>query len=247
MNVILIEAHELTDDGTAVLTDRRAEHIRKILRARPGDRLRVGLLGGLLGSGELLSLTPLRLRCVFDQPPPARPRIHLLLGMPRPITLKRLLRQAAELGLESIELLRTARTEKSYFDSPVLGKLEQYTRQGLEQAGGTRLPSIGVSLRFRPFVEDVLPGRIAANDRALLAVVGAGKPLKSLELAGSQDLHLAIGPDGGWLPFEAELLAQAGFEGVSLGPRVFRTDTALTWAVAQLVCCRRQHPKIAKE
>lgn len=246
MNVILIEAHELADDGCALLTDRRAVHISKILKAGPGAVLRVGLLGGKLGRAELLTLDPVRLRCVFDKPPPARPGIHLLLGMPRPITLKRLLRQAAELGLESIELLRAARTEKSYFDSPVLTKVEDYLRQGLEQAGGTRLPRVGISRRFRPFVEDVLPGRLGPGDRAMVAHVGGRTRLAGLELSEAADLHLAIGPDGGWLPFETALLMQAGFESVSLGPRVMRTDTALTWAVAQLVC-RRPVAKNAKE
>ncbi len=242
MNVILVRAAELDEGGCCELDGRRAEHIRKILRARPGAVLRVGLVGGRLGRGELLGLEPVRLRCVFDTAPPAGARVALVLGMPRPITLKRLLRQAAELGVERIDLLRAARTEKSYLDSPVLERMEGFLEAGLEQAGDTILPEVRVHRRFRPFVEDVLPGQVS-DEPALVAAVGAARPLAEEPSLDRGRVHLAIGPDGGWVPFELERLAAAGFRPVSLGPRVLRTDTAVTWALAQLAMLRKS-PKI---
>ena len=54
MNLILLEPEELQPDGTAVLTDARARHVREVLRAAPGEQIRAGVVDGALGDGRLL-------------------------------------------------------------------------------------------------------------------------------------------------------------------------------------------------
>ena len=89
MNRILFEPGE-RDGQTVALRGRRARHIREVLRARPGDTLRVGELGGLLGTARVTSLDgdEARLSVVLDQPAP-EPWIDLLLALPRPKVLGR--------------------------------------------------------------------------------------------------------------------------------------------------------------
>lgn len=172
MNLLLLDERDLRDDGTAELSGRAAEHVRTVLRARPGDTLRVGRSGGNLGTAEVLrsDAESVLLRVTLDALPPARPGIDVLLAMPRPKVLKRVLASAAALGIDRLVLLNAARVEKSYFGSPVLGteKTASAMRDGLEQARDTRAPEVHVFERFRPFVEDSLDGLLGAGVRLLL-------------------------------------------------------------------------------
>ena len=71
MNRILLAPDELREDGRAVLRDRRAAHIRRVLGSQPGDSLRVGVLDGPRGTAMVLSTSgnDVQLCCRLDQPP----------------------------------------------------------------------------------------------------------------------------------------------------------------------------------
>ncbi|AKQ68058.1 hypothetical protein A176_004970 [Myxococcus hansupus] len=86
MNLLLLLDDDFLPDGTARLTGRRAQHAREVLRAEPGESLRVGRLGGLTGTGEVLenSAGVLHVRVTLTEPPPPRPGIDLLLAIPAP-------------------------------------------------------------------------------------------------------------------------------------------------------------------
>ncbi len=86
MNLLLLRDSDFLPDGTVQLTGRRAQHAREVLRAEPGETLRVGRLGGLVGTGEVLENTPglLRLRVTLTEPPPPRAGVDLLLAIPAP-------------------------------------------------------------------------------------------------------------------------------------------------------------------
>jgi len=146
--------------------------------------------------------------------------------------LRRVLRSAAELGMKHIHLLNATRVEKSYWQSPLLAeaRLRDYLWAGLEQAVDTVLPRVSLHPRLRPFVEDELPA-LAAGTRRLVAHPAASIPAQA-GIAGA--LCLAIGPEGGFNDFELGLFAAAGFEAVSLGPRVLRVETALPTLVGAL-------------
>ena len=86
MNLLLLESTELAEDGIVRLGDRRAEHIRKVLRAEPGRTLRVGVIGGGLGAGRVLSIEgeSVTLAVEVGEEPPRPPGIDLrLLERPR--------------------------------------------------------------------------------------------------------------------------------------------------------------------
>ena len=231
MNLLLLRAEDFRPDGTAQLEGRRLLHAREVLRAAQGDVLRVGLLGGNAGAGEVLSLddTRLVLRCDLREPPPARPGVDLLLAIPRPKALQRIFPAAASLGVDRIVLVNAARVEKSYFDSHVLAQIEDLLVLGLEQARDTRLPEVIVRERFRPFVEDELDSVFPEGARLL-----AHPPATSAPPSISGRTVLAIGPEGGWVPFEIDLLRQHGFSPFSLGPRPLRVEVALPYALGAI-------------
>ena len=87
MNLILLKTDDQWIDARRVrLRDRRAEHIRKVLRSQQGDTLRVGLLGGQLGTGciEAIDADAVLITVQLVDSPPARHRFDLVLALPRP-------------------------------------------------------------------------------------------------------------------------------------------------------------------
>ena len=231
MNLLLLRDGDFLPDGTARLEGRRLLHAREVLRAAQGDVLRVGRLGGQVGTAEVLALDDgqLLLRCELSQPPPARPGVDLLLAMPRPKALRKVLPAAASLGVDRIVLVNAARVEKSYFDSHALAQVDELLALGLEQARDTRPPAVMVRERFRPFVEDELDAAFPEGVRLLAhpAAANSAPPLQGRCV-------IAIGPEGGWVPFELELLGQRGFTPFTLGPRPLRVEVALPYALGGL-------------
>src|SRR5262245_23792632 len=252
MNLILLEARELAPDGLVRLTGVRARHIISVLKAAPGDDLRVGVVDGAAGSGRVTSVEDdaVGLECVLDPAPPPVPPVDLLLALPRPKVMRRLWPQLAALGVGRIIITNAERVERDYFDTHVLSP-ETYRPllvEGLQQARDTRLPLVSINRRFRPLVEDELDGlsdavlRLAAQpglDHSIAAAVGPPRPPGSdldFLIDGRQEnrdltpgagrVLLAVGPEGGWNDFEFGLLERQGFRGVSLGGRTLRSDTA---------------------
>ncbi|MGQ0507587.1 MAG: 16S rRNA (uracil(1498)-N(3))-methyltransferase [Myxococcaceae bacterium] len=227
MNLLLLEPAELTDSGVATLVGRRARHAQEILKLTRGDPLRVGLVGGNVGTAEVLQVSAetLELKVTLSQPPPPRAGLDLILAIPRPKALKKVLPAVASLGVDRIVLVNAARVEKSYFDSNVVEPphLRELLLLGLEQARDTRLPELLIRERFRPFVEDELDSLFPAP-RARLVAHPAPDAHAPTALSPAV---VAIGPEGGWVPFELDLLSAQGFRPVSLGPRTLRVETAV--------------------
>jgi len=236
MNRILFQADEVSADGRVVLTDGRAEHIRTVLGSALHDTIRVGILNGSCGTGEVLALddTAVELACRFEADPPDVPPIDLLLAMPRPKVMKRLWAPLASLGLGRIIITNAARVERNYFDTHWLdqGRYAALLIEGLQQAGTTRLPEVTITRRFRPLIEDQLD-ELCPGAKRVVAHPHDADPLKTeWTAAPGQRLLLAVGPEGGWVPFELELMRKAGFHAVSLPFGALRTDVACISLIA---------------
>ena len=238
MNILLFDADELDGDLLRLPEqDRRTRHIVEVLGLGPADELRVGMVNGGMGRARILGMEGdnLVMEVFLAMPPPEPPGIELILALPRPIMLQRILKQATVLGVRRFHLIRSQKVQKSFFQGSVLQaeNLRALLRQGLEQAVDTRLPEICIHTRFRPFVEDVLPG--LAADTRLLAHPGKGPTLAGLHAARtiSAPLLLAIGPEGGWNEHEGGMFREQGFTPFSLGPRILHVDTAVLVLLAQ--------------
>jgi RsmE family RNA methyltransferase len=234
VNLVLLEPCELRGDGTARLSGRRAAHVSGVLRAGPGDRIQAGVVGGRMGEAEVLSASAgeVVLRPALDREPPLPSRVALLLALPRPKILRKVLQAAASMGVKRLVLVGSWRVEKSYFASPVLAPdaLRAELLLGLEQGRDTVLPEVLVRRLFKPFVEDELEGLYPEPTR-LLAHPGA-EPLEALPRPEGP-AALAVGPEGGWTAYEAEELCRRRFIPFSLGPRALRVDAAVPYAVGQ--------------
>lgn len=234
MNLLLLEDGDFVAPDRVRLQGRRLQHLREVHRAECGDSLRVGRLGGMMGRGELLSLdaTQAELQISLDTPPPAKLPLTLLLAVPRPKMLKRVLQTVSAMGVARLVLLNSYRVEKSFWQTPFLepAAIREQLILGLEQARDTVLPEVKLEKRFKPFVEDRLP----ALSEGTLGLTGHPGEYPACPRAVEGPVTLAIGPEGGWIPYEVELLRVAGLQPVQLGERILRVETAVPALLARL-------------
>ena len=235
MNLILLYQDDFIAENRVRLTGRRLEHIRTVHRGGPDTQLRVGLLNGEIGHGSITrsDMESVELITSLDQPPPEILPVTLLLALPRPKMLKRVLQSATSLGVKQIYLINSFRVEKSFWSSPILepDKLQEQLLLGLEQARDTILPAVHLRQRFKPFVEDELP-ELCRGSRALVAHPTSEKVAL---LEPNLPTTLAIGPEGGFIPYEIDKFGACGFVPFSLGDRILRVETAVPVLLSKMV------------
>jgi len=234
MNLLLLEEADFIAADRVVLRDRRLTHMQEVHRSEVGDSLRVGRINGLMGSAKLLRLEAgeAELRVTLDQSPPAKLPLTLVLALPRPKMLRRVFQTVATMGVSKLILVNSYRVEKSFWQTPFLEPeaIRENLILGLEQARDTVLPEVIIEKRFKPFVEDRLP----AISEGTLGLVGHPGNYPPCPRALSEPVTLAIGPEGGWIPYEIDLLGKSGLQPVQLGERILRVETAVTALLARL-------------
>jgi RsmE family RNA methyltransferase len=242
MNLFLLEPTDSRGGARYAVSGRRAAHARGVLGAEPGRELRVGLLEGPLGRGRVVESTDesLVLDCDFDADPPPRPLVDLVLAVPRPKSMTKLWPEIAALGVDRVVLLRTWRVGKPYLTARALDAAvyRPLLREGMMQAKTTREPRVTVEPLFKPWVED--RARALVGDAlAIVAHPTAPERLADARIAPGRRVVLAVGPEGGFIPYEIEALQRAGFAPVSMGERTLRVETAVVALLAQVDLLRR--------
>ena len=234
MNLVLLSPDDMVTDERARITGRRLRHVLDVHRAGVGDELLVGLLGGKIGRGTVARLDEavLEMDVRLDRDPPPGLPLTVVLALPRPKVLRRVLFTMTVMGVKRIVLVNAARVEKSYWQSPFLQQ-DWILRQlvlGLEQACDTVLPEVLLRKRFKPFAEDELPGM--CTDTIKLVAHPSGPDPCPREV--TRPVTLAIGPEGGFVPFEIEKFRSLGFSVVHAGVRVLNVETAVSSLIARL-------------
>ena len=258
MNLILLADQDFITPHRVRLTGRRLVHIQDVLKAEQGQVLTVGKINGLMGQGTVIKSSHpkqgegsqyLELEVKLDQKPPSPLPLTLILALPRPPMLKRILFSAAMLGVKKIIILNFNRVEKSLWNSSSLKPevIEEQLILGLEQAKDTIMPEVILKKRFKPFVEDELPTLINGKSALVAHPEKRGQVHFLFENLTSQKMYLSpflrwsicpillvIGPEGGILDYEIDLLKTAGCQTLDLGPRILRTETVLPYIVGKL-------------
>jgi len=230
MNIVLFEPAEVGDDGGVTIGDSRAKHLLNVLKVAPGHQVRVGIIDGPMGVGTVAAAGAgvVTLDCAFETTSTDRPRVDLLLAVPRPKVLRRLWAQLAALGVGQVVLTNAEKVERDYFDSHVMREdgYRPLLIEGLQQARDTRVPTISIHKQFRVLIEDKLD-RLFPSGVRLVAHPGSRQSFRSaLEPVNGQRVMVAIGPEGGWNEFELGLLERHGFVPAGLGSRTLATTTA---------------------
>lgn len=233
MNILVIDPKQISGD-MARICGRHLHHMQSIQGLQVGDSTRIGELNGMMGSGIITQLDnqSATIELNLDMPPPPPLPSTLILALPRPKMLRRVIQTVASMGIKYIHLINSARVEKSFWQSPFLTdeSLHEQLILGLEQAVDTVLPKIYQHKLFKPFVEDKLKG-IMANSKAL---VGHPSATQTCPINMNKPTTLIIGPEGGFIPYEIEKLEQQGVEAVTIGDRILRVETAVPALISRL-------------
>jgi RsmE family RNA methyltransferase len=233
MNIVLLDPRQTESEVWSITASRQLEHLQTHVNVQVGDRLKVGIREGKRYLTEVLTVSErvIQLRPIQEEVVPAKLPVTLIVAMPRPKVLRRLMMDSVTMGVEKIVLLHSYRVDKSYWQTPFLQQLDQYATLGLEQAGDTIAPQIEIYKRFKPFVEDILPSMISAECPAYVA-----HPYSEIKMpyAIQHPCSIVIGPEGGFIPYEIDLLEKNGCQAVSLGNRILRTETAISYVLGRL-------------
>jgi 16S rRNA (uracil1498-N3)-methyltransferase len=249
VNLVLLEADEIVGDRVILRdSDRRVHHLRTVLGVAVGSTVRAGVVGGQVGTAEVIEDRDgaLTLAMTLRDPAPEPLPVELVLAVPRPKALSRVIEAASSFGVSAIQLTNAWRVDKSYLDSPRLdpGTLAMAARLGAEQGATTHVPAIEVHRRLMPLLDARWPApgtelpanRAARIEQRLIAHPGA-PPIE--RVAADGPFVLAIGPEGGWIEREVDTFLERGFSPVSLGTAILRVETAVAAALAQLVLLGR--------
>ena len=268
MNICLFKPEEL---GVPLdLRDERAKHILTVLHKGEGDCFAAGIIGGESGTARIERIEAQQMTAsngksyrggsmTFSFVPesdgkPLYPLI-MLIGFPRPIQLKRLLRDMAGLGVCSVYLCGTELGEKSYLKSTLCSEEACHAMllEGTVPAAGTHVPRVKICQDLPAALAEIREEAAASTgDFTTLLKFGMDnvRPEESLAcrldrerdaLRGQDSLCArdglcargcgavsAIGSERGWTDRERDLLVQDGFSLLSMGKRVLRTETAAT-------------------
>lgn len=233
MNLLLLQS-ETIQNNVATIVGRQLEHIIQVQRLTKGDILRVGEINGDIGLGTITCLnnTSATLKIALTAKAPSPIPLTIVLALPRPKMLRRILQTIAAMGIKQLHLVNSNRVEKSFWQSPLLTSeaIKEQLILGLEQSRDTLLPSVHLHKLFKPFVEDELPSIVGDST----AIVAHPMSERRCPIDCQAASTLAIGPEGGFIPFEIEKLVQVGFDPVHLGSRILRVENAVPALISRL-------------
>jgi len=228
MNCILFSPSEIRDDGTVVLSDFRFNHIREVLKISNESTIRVGVREGLMGIAQVISLDSASVTFIphlTDHSPLPLP-VKLIVAMPRPKSFRKLLHTAVVMGVKEVHIIKSWKVDKSFWSTPFLTPtgIDEIVCDGLMQARDTISPIISIHKGFKPFVEDRLP-EIAGSSE--IRIFHPGESTQQFVPDSSRYYTIVIGPEGGFIPYEVDIIEQAGAIRTSLGARIQRVEQAV--------------------
>lgn len=230
---MLIKSEHIQNNLTKIV-GRQLTHLNEVQRLIKGDTVRVGEVNGAIGMGTIISIDEqtAMIEVNLTLRPPAPLPITVILALPRPKMLRRILQTISAMGVKNVYLVNASRVEKSFWQSPLLApeSIEEQLLLGLEQSRDTLLPAVHLRKLFKPFVEDELEGIVGEST----AIVAHPISEQRCPIDCQVPITLAIGPEGGFIPFEIEKLIQAGFDPVHLGRRILRVENAVPALLSRL-------------
>ena len=229
----------LPKDAKSISNEQQVTHIKEVLKSKVGDTLTIGEIDGNIGKATIAKITKnevLLTDVILDKNPPSKLDLTVVLALPRPKVLRRLIMDMTSLGVNKLIIVNSYRTQKSYWQSPILDRIDEFVFEGLQQAIDTVPLKIEFQKRFKPFVEDDFPALLVDNKdgkeqgNAVIAHPYATESWKSyLDVVNKETMPkvLCIGAEGGWINYEVDLLCKHGCTAVSLGERILRTETVV--------------------
>lgn len=222
--------------GTRVaLPESAVAHLVRVLRLGVGDRFDLFNGDGFDYAAQLASVGKksaeaelLERREVATESPL---RITLAQGIARGEKMDLILQKATELGVACIAPVVTERTEVRLDGERVEKKMQHWRgilASACEQCGRARLPKILEPQSLANFAAG------DSSDRRFVLDPEAGRTLAGVSIVGGESISLLVGPEGGLSERDLAAVRAARYEGIELGPRILRTETAGLAAIAAM-------------
>lgn len=219
MNIILFESKP----SFIPISDERAKHILTVLRLKQGDEFKAGIINGDEIRCRITSISDdgISVECESAGDLSSLFPLTLMLAEVRPISMRRILREAVSIGVGRIMLLISDLGEKSYASAGLYksGEYKKILLDGAMQSGFTGVPPVD----FFSSLDDAVAS-VDTDNRILLDNVIGVERLSHMHLSGS--VTIAIGPERGWSDRERNVMLESGFSPAIIGNRILRTETA---------------------
>ncbi len=224
-------------NGKVTITGQLARHLSGSLRLRSGEMIWLGEAGGPRYHVRITTADRNRLTAeiVSESLPPAvtAPRITLGLALIKSTPMDWAVQKATELGVAHMVPLITARSvvrPRPEGTNHQTSRWQSIALEAAQQSMGWEIPVVTAPASFDAWCATADRGEC----RLILWEDSSAKPLRH-RLRGQPrpaSVTVVIGPEGGFETREIALAVRNGFEAVSLGPRILRTETAVAAALA---------------
>jgi len=224
-------------DNYGSVEGQELEHLRKVLRLKPGDRITVFDDSGWEHEAVILSLSGAQGRIEIlhsiDAQRESPLQITLAVGLTKGDKLDFVVEKATELGVQAIIPFSSAFSVPKLDERKIAARTQRWQKIALsatKQCGRTRVPEIGALCSLQELLARSQPQAVKLffwekeTERSLRQLHG--------QFPNARTALLTIGPEGGFSPEEAELARRCGFEWAHLGRRILRAETAAVTALS---------------
>lgn len=220
---------EQVNDRHITVSGEDVRHIATVLRMKTGDELLLCDGKGIEYQATIAQVT--RSEITADVKTRSKREIHppfITLGQGRPKCDKMdwIVQKATELGVATIVPLVTERTIVKIKDEEKrIARWQKIAREAAMQSNRPDIPHVCHIQSFPAFLQTLSP---EPRTLLLLPWEEGTVPIKEIlrPASGMQNIIVLIGPEGGFSEAEAEAAKKKGFNLVSLGPNILRTETA---------------------
>lgn len=227
---------ECWDEGSVLLERDESHHAVDVLKVAPPDVITVTDGTGRVARCSAREVVDGRLRAdvlQVDRPRRLTPEIAVYQGVAKGRKLDETVEKLAELGISEFWAFSSQRSVAEWDKNKVervITRWRSIARAATKQARSAYLANVGGVLSWTELVR-----RLAKEEYSVVLWEEASLPLRTALVSGAHRIALVVGPEGGLAREEAEALADAGAQLVSLGPRIFRTENASVVAAASLL------------
>lgn len=222
---------QLSEGADIELEPGPSQHLARALRMVAGDSLR--LFNGAGGEfnatiGEIGKRgVAVRVGSLLATSAESPLYVHLGIAVSRGERMDFVVQKATELGVSEITPLFTERTEVKLSAERAAKKHRHWNQVAIsacEQCGRNVLPTVNPVADLASWLQVTeAEQKLVLHHRTDRVLESSGAPTS---------LALLVGPEGGLSGGEINSAERAGYKGLSLGPRVLRTETAPLAAIA---------------
>ena len=225
---------ERQDENTAMLLQEEENHALRVLRLNVGDECQA-LMEGQVFAAVIREVSPRVLLTLKQMLPSPEPSVAITLyqGVPKGEKMDFVTQKCTEAGVCRIVPVEFSRCVARWEGKDAVKKQARYQRiaaEAAKQSGRAVTPEVSLPLSFGKLCQE-----ISQHDLVLVPWEEEHGNGIGTKWQGEKDVAVIIGPEGGIAPEEIERLQEAGAKPVTLGPRIFRTETAGLAAIISLL------------